>query len=89
MEWIRKDMHWMKDNYIQARRISNIGLLTGSYNVVDMQGTRTALESAVYNEIGRHVKLDLRLCCIKCKSSQGQNVTTTIYSVSVDPTRPC
>ena len=49
-----------------------------------MQGTREALERAVYKEIGRQVKLDLRLRRIKCKSIYGKNATTNIYSVVVD-----
>ena len=79
IEWQHKDLHWMKADYIQACQISNIGILTGSCSAVNMQGTRLALESA-----GHHVKLDMSLHSIKCKSSLGQNVTTTIYIVSVD-----
>ena len=49
-----------------------------------MHGTRNTLESAVYGEIGRQVKLDLKLQRIKCKSKTGRNATTNIFSVSVD-----
>ena len=44
-----------------------------------MHGTRTALEQAVHDEIGRQVKLDLCLWRIKCKMLLGCNVTTNIY----------
>ena len=67
LEWLCKDLHWMKAGYIQACQISNIGLLTGSCSVIDMQVTRSALENAVYNKIGRLVKLGLHLWRIKCK----------------------
>ena len=84
VEWLCKELHWVKVDYIQARRISNIGLLTGSYSAMDIQGTRTSLKQAVHNEIGRHVKLNLQLRRIKCKSLAGRNVTTNIYIVMVD-----
>ena len=77
-------MHWIKADYIQEKRTSNIGLLLGTYNAVDLNGTRTALEGAVDSEIGRHVKLDLKLRRTKYKSKAGRNVTTNIFSVSVD-----
>ena len=47
VEWLNKDLHCVKVDYIQAHWISNIILLTGPYNAVDIQGTRTALEQAV------------------------------------------
>lgn len=84
VEWLRKDLHWIKADYIQARRISNIGILLGTYSVVDMAGTRTALENAVKKEIGRDIRLDLRLRRFKCKNRAGRNTTTTAFSVSVD-----
>ena len=84
VEWLRKDMHWVKPDYIQAKRISNIGLLLGTYNAVDMAGTRTALENAVYREIGRRVPLDLRLRRFRYKTNGGRSGTTTAYGVSVD-----
>ena len=84
VEWLRKDLHWVKADYIQARRISNIGLLLGTYGAVDVDGTRTAIEQAVKNEIGRELQLDLKLRRFKCKSRGGKNVTTTAFSVSVD-----
>ena len=59
-------------------------LLLGSYNAVDMSGTRDVLEKAVFQEIGRKVKLDLKLRRFKCKSKAGRNVTTTAFNVSVD-----
>ena len=77
-------MHWIKADYIQTKRTSNIGLLLGTYNAVDLNGTRTALERAFNSEIGRHVKLDLKLRQTKCKSKTGRNVTTNVFSVSVD-----
>ena len=70
VDWIRQDLHWMKEDYIQARRISTIGLLAYTYGVVDRLQTRQALEHAVSNEIQREVKLDLwlrRVACKKCK----------------------
>ena len=84
VKWLRRELHWIKLDYIQARQISNIGLLLGLYNSVDIQGTREALEREVDKEIGRQVKLDLRLRRIKCKSIYGKNATTNIYSVVVD-----
>ena len=36
VDWLCKDLHWVKADYIQAKRVSNIGLLTGTYNVVDL-----------------------------------------------------
>ena len=48
VEWLRKELHWIKADYIQAKRISNIGILFGTYNAVDKAGTRTALENAVF-----------------------------------------
>ena len=84
VEWLRKEMHWIKADYIQAKRISNIGILLGTYNAVDKAGTRTALENALFQEIGRKVLFDLRLRRFKCKSKSGRNVTTTAFSVSVD-----
>ena len=84
VEWLRKDMHWVKPDYIQAKRISNIGLLLGTYNAVDMAGTRTALENAVHREIGRRVPLDLRLRRFRYKINGGRSGTTTAYGVSVD-----
>ena len=43
VEWLRKELHWIKADYIQAKRISNIGLLLGLYNAVNLNSTRTAL----------------------------------------------
>ena len=77
-------MHWIKADYIQAKHTSNIGLLLGTYNAVDLNGTRNALEGAVHSKIGRQVKLDLKLRRHKCKSKAGLNVTTNILSFSVD-----
>lgn len=84
VEWLRRDLHWIKADYIQAKRISNIGMLLGTYNAVDMVGTRDALENAVYQEIGRKVQLDLKLRRFTCKSKAGRKVKTTAFSVSVD-----
>ena len=84
VEWLRRDLHWIKSDYIQATRISNIGLLIGSYNAIDMWGTRDTLERVVYNKIGQQVKLDLCLRHIKCKIVHGKSVTTNVYSVAVD-----
>ena len=84
VEWLRRDLHWIKADYIQAKRISNIGILLGSYNAVDMIGTRESLEAAVDREIGRKVQIDLKLRRFKCKSKAGRTVPTTAYSVSVD-----
>ena len=84
VEWLRRDLHWVKADYIQAKRISNIGILLGSYNAVDMTGTRDALEKAVDREIGRKVQLDLKLRRVRCKNTAGRTVTTTAYSVAVD-----
>ena len=44
VDWLRQDLHWMKEDYIQAKRVSNIGLL---HSVVDKYRTRQALEEAV------------------------------------------
>ena len=41
-------------------------------------------EQFTREEIGRRVKLDLRLRRIKCKSIYGKNATTNVYSVAVD-----
>ena len=38
-------------DYIQAKRTSNIGLLLGTYNAVDMHRTRTTLKGAVHGKI--------------------------------------
>ena len=84
VDWLRKDLHWVKADYIQAKRVSNIGLLTGTYIVVDLRRTREALEKAVMAEIQREVKLDLKLRKIRCKNRRGNNVTAAIYGVAVD-----
>ena len=84
VDWLRRDLHWIKADYIQARRISNIGMLLGTYNAVDMIRTRDVLEKAVFREIGRQVQLDLKLRRFKCKSKAGRTVLTTAFSVSVD-----
>ena len=42
------------------------------------------LEEAVLSEIGREVKIDLRLQRLKCKSATDRSVTTTIFGASVD-----
>ena len=47
VDWLRQDLHWINEDYIQARRFSNIGLLAGTYNVVDLKRTREALGNAV------------------------------------------
>ena len=78
VDWLRKDLHWVKADYIQAKRVSNIGLLTGTYNVVNLRRTREALEQAVMAEIQREVKLDLKLRKIRCKNRRGKNVTAAI-----------
>ena len=44
VKWLRKELHWVKADYIQAKRISNIGLLLGLYNTVNLNSTRAALE---------------------------------------------
>ena len=44
----------------------------------------TFKEQEMHGEIGRHVKLDLRLSRIKCTSLADKRVTTNIYSVSID-----
>ena len=84
VDWLRQDLHWIKEDYLQTRRVSNIGLLAGTHGVVDLKRTRDALENAVEREIQRKVKLDLRLRKVRCKNARGNEVTTTIYGVSVD-----
>ena len=42
------------------------------------------MEQAVFEEIGREVKLDLELRRLRCTSATGCNVTTNIFSVLVD-----
>ena len=37
VDWLRQDLHWVKEDYIQAQRVSDIGLLAGTYNVVNLQ----------------------------------------------------
>ena len=61
VNWLREELHWINADYIQTMQISNNGLLTGTYNVVDLLRTRQALEKAVMQEIQRDVKLDLKL----------------------------
>ena len=82
--WLCTNLHWIKKDYIQAKRISNIGLLKGTYNAINLEGTRASLEAAVNSEIGREVKLDLRMRRTKCKSLSGRTVTTNILGVAVD-----
>ena len=82
--WLRENLHWVKADYIQARRVSNIGLLLGSTKAVDRDGTRATLEHAIKNEIGRKVKLDLRLRRTTIKNEVGKSITSEIISVSVD-----
>ena len=84
VDWLRQDLHCVKEYYIQARQISNIGLLAGMYNVVDLKRTREALERAVANEIHCDVKLNLKLRKVRWKHMRGNNVTATIYGVTVD-----
>ena len=84
VDWLRQDLHWIKEDYIQARRVSNIGLLAGTHSVVDLKRTREALENAVEQEIQRKVKLDLRLRKVRCKNARGNSVMSAIYGVSVD-----
>ena len=31
VEWLQSELHWIKEDYIQAQRISNIGLLAYTY----------------------------------------------------------
>ena len=40
VDWLRQDLHWMKEDYIQAKRVSNIGLLAYTHSVTDPSGTR-------------------------------------------------
>ena len=82
--WLRENLHWVKEDYIQARRISNIGLLMGGTKAVDRDGTRATLEQAIKAEIGRQVKLDLRLRRTTTKNETGKAITSEIISVSVD-----
>ena len=84
VDWLRQDLHWIKEDYIQTRRVSNIGLLAGTHGVVDLKRTREALEQAVEQEIQRKVKLDLKLRKVRCKNARGNEVMTAIYGVSVD-----
>ena len=51
VDWLHYGLHWIKEDYIQARRVSNIGLLAGTHNVVVLVHTRQALEQAVMSEI--------------------------------------
>ena len=82
--WLRENLHWVKADYIQARRVSNIGLLLGNTKAVDQDGTRATLEHVIKNEIGRKVKLDLRLRRTTIKNEVGKSITSEIISVSVD-----
>ena len=82
--WLREKLHWIKEDYIQAKRVSNIGVLLGGTKSVDRDGTRATLERAIKAEIGREVKLDLRLRRITVTNQVGKNITTEIISVSVD-----
>ena len=65
VDWLRQDLYWMKEDYIQAKRISNIGLLVYTYNVVDRDGTRKLLEQAVSNKIQRVIILTKYRCKLK------------------------
>ena len=72
VDWLQQDLHWIKEDYIQARRVSNIGLLAGTHSVVDLKRTREALENAVEHEIQQKVKLDLKLRKVRCKNARGK-----------------
>ena len=82
--WLRENLHWVKADYIQARRVSNISLLLGITKSVDRDGTRITLEHAIKNEIGRSVKLDIRLRRITIKNEVGKSIASEIISVSVE-----
>ena len=70
--WLLENLHWIKEDYIQAIRVSNIGLLVGGTKAVDRDGTRATLENAIENELGRRVKLDLRLRKTSIKNQAGK-----------------
>ena len=84
VDWLRQDLHWIKEDYIQARWVSNIGLLGGTYNVVDLKRTSKALENVVAQEIQQEVKLDLKLRKVRCKNDRGNSMMVYFFSVSVD-----
>ena len=84
VDWLGQDLHWIKEDYIQAKRISTIGFLAYTYRVVDRKQNRQALEKAVSEEIQRKVKLDLKLRRVSCKNAKGNKATAKIYSVSVE-----
>ena len=49
----------------------NIGVLLGATKGVDRDGTRATLENAIAQEIGRRVKLNLRLRKTPIKNAGG------------------
>lgn len=51
---------------------------------MDRDGTRATLENAIVKEIGRRVKLDLRLRKTPIKSAGGKTIAVEIVSVTVD-----
>ena len=51
---------------------------------MDRDGTRATLENAIVKEIGRRVKLDLRLRKTPIKSAGGKTIAEEIVSVTVD-----
>ena len=84
VDWLHQGLHLMKEDYIQARQISTIGLLAYTHSVVDQVCTRQALERAVSEEIQQDVKLGLKLQRVACINTKGNKATTNIYSVLVD-----
>ena len=52
LPWLQEEMHWIKLNYIQAKRKSTIDVLYSSTRSVDREHTRKLLREAVLSEIG-------------------------------------
>ena len=74
LPWLQEEMHWIKLDYIQAKRKSTIGVLYGSTSPVDREHTRKPLKEAVLSKIGQTVPMELKLWRIPCKIKSGKQV---------------
>ena len=52
LPWICAEMHWIKLDYIQAKRKSAIGVLYRSTRLIDRDCTCASLKEIILSEIG-------------------------------------
>ena len=85
-EWLHKNDHYIRQDYIEAEQVSRIGFLLGSSKNVNRLDLRKKLEGAIEREMFKRIKIDLYLAKYWLRRSIGKSEYAESLGISVDST---